>query len=289
MKYELIHQNATGKITTSVNQISFLAFIKHATFAGIGSPFFKHLPFRYLSLFFEFVPSFFRSGHFNLLPELANDPTETAYMSNKIGRAFADYLSKRVYGAKFTHNYECAMHLKGYPITGNRPDFYCDTMRTQFAVESKGYSARSISDTAMIKHKTQSKTGPLSVNFSIASVAYNLYKEPRIKFYDPQGDNVLYDNNLNSELREMYYRNVLYFIEHISYSRIQSEFADYFAYNISYPFMAISQILVHKAILKRNVENFEWLTSIEQKGEENDEFYIDVDGIGLTNRSLQTR
>lgn len=285
MKYELIHKDAIRIITPSDDRISFLAFIKHATFAGIGSRFFLYLPFRSLSLFFEFVPSFFGSNHFHLLPELVNDPTETAYMSNKIGRAFADYLSKKIYGAKFTHSYECAMALKGLPITGRRPDFYCDTLIKQFAVEAKGYSVQSISDFAMDKHKDQSRTGGLPVHFSVASVAYNLYKKPAVKFYDPEGDNVPYDKNLNLKLRVSYYRNAMYFIERISDSRAQSEFADYFAYNISYPFMAARQILVHKGILERNFGNFEWLASVEQKGEEKDEFYIDVDGIGLTNRS----
>lgn len=289
MKYELIHQDATGKKTTSVGHISFLAFVKHATFAGINRQFFPRLPFRYFGLFFEFAPSFFWSKRFQLLPELVNDPTETAYISNKIGRAFADYFSKKLYGAKFTHSYECAMQLKGYPISGERPDFYCDALTKQFAVEAKGYSAKSVSDVAMKKHKTQSKTGPLPVNFSAASVAYNLYNTPKIKFYDPEGDNTPYDDSLNLELRRFYYEGALHFIDQISDSREQSDLPDYFSYNISYSFMAARQILVHKAILDRSWRNFEWLAAIEQIEGLDDDLYIDVDGIGLTNRSTRTR
>lgn len=289
MKYELIHQDAAGKITTSVDHISFLAFVKHATFAGIKSRFFPRLPFRYSSLFFEFISSFFWSDHFDLLPELVNDPTETAYVSNRIGRAFADFFSKKLYGAKFTHSYECAMELQGHPIKGERPDFYCDALSMQFAVEAKGYSAQSVSDAAMQKHKLQSQTGPLPVNFSVASVAYNLYRYPKIKFYDPEVDNVPYDKSLNSKLRSLYFDSALTFIERISDSRTQSEFSDYFAYNIPVSFMAVRQILVHKAISERSWGNVEWLASIEQRSGENDEFYIDVDGIGLTNRSTRTR
>lgn len=114
------------------------------------------------------------------------------------------------------------MALKGYNIEGDRPDFYCDTFTEQFAVEAKGYSAQSVSDAQMSKHKDQSETGPLSINFSVASVAYNLYKKPKIKFYDPISDNVPYENDLNSRLRELYYQNVLFFIESISDSRTQS-------------------------------------------------------------------
>jgi len=82
------------------------------------------------------------------------------------------------------------MELKGYPISGERPDFYCDTLNKQFAVETKGYSAQSVSDTSMKKHKAQSKTGPLNVHFSAANVAYNLYRKPKIKYYDPEGDDM---------------------------------------------------------------------------------------------------
>ena len=289
MKYELIHQDAAGKKTTSIGDISFLAFVKHATFAGIDRHFFPHLPFRYFGLFFEFAPSFICSNHFQLLPELVNDPTETAYISNRIGRAFADYFSKKLYGAKFTHSYECAMRLKRHSISGERPDFYCDTLTKQFAVEAKGYSAKSISDVAMQKHKAQSKTGPLPVNFSAASVAYNLYNTPKIKFYDPDGDDIPYDDSLNLELRRSYYENALHFIEQISGPREQSDLPDYFSYNISYSFMAARQILVHKAILEPSWRNFEWLIAIEQKEGLDDDLYIDVDGIGLTNRSARTR
>lgn len=289
MEYELIHQDAAGNTTTSVDHISFLAFVKHATFAGINRRFFTRLPFRYSGFFFEFAPSFLWSDHFELLPELVNDPTETAYLSNRIGRAFADYFAKKVYGARFTHSYECAMEVKGCPISGERPDFYCDALTKQFAVEAKGYSAKSISDSAMKKHKTQSQAGPLLVNFSVASVAYNLYKTPKIKFYDPDGDNVPYDDSLNSKLRFLFYRSVLSLIESFGDTRTQSEFPDYFAYNIPYPFMNIRQILVHRAIIERHWDTAEWLASIEQKDGENNEFYIDVDGIGLIGNSKVNR
>ena len=289
MKYKLIHQDSAGKKETSVDRISFLAFVKHATFAGINRRIFPQIPFRYSSLLFEFAPSFFWSAHFQRLPELVNDPTETAYISNKIGRAFADYFSKKLYGARFTHSYECAMELKGYPISGARPDFYCDALDKQFAVEAKGYSAQSVSDTVMQKHKAQSTTGPLEVNFSAASVAYNLYREPKIKFYDPEGDDIPYDGTLNSELRGLYYQRVLDFIKRVADQRIQSDFSDYFAYNIPNPFGAVRQILVHKAISEKSWDTTEWLTSIEHKDGENNEFYIDVDGIGLTSRSTRTR
>jgi hypothetical protein len=281
MNFELLHQDATGQQTKSIESISFLAFVKHATFAGFNHRFFPALFFRYPSIFFEFVPLFYGSDYFRLIPELASDPTETAYISNRIGRAFADFLSKKIYGAKFTHSYECAMELKGFPISGRRPDFYCDTLKKQFTVEAKGFSARSVSNSEMNIHKEQSTTGPLKRNFTVASVAYNLYRSPKVKFFDPEGDDALYDDSLNEELRNLYYRAVLNFVESGAARRQQSEFVDYFAYDFSYPYSDVSQILLHKAIVERSWSGVEWLNSIEQKNEINKEVYIDVDGIGL--------
>ena len=102
-------------------------------------------------------------------------------------------------------------------------------------------------------------------------------------------ENIPYDESLNLELRNLYYRSALYFIERISGPRTQSEFPDYFAYNIPYPFVAARQILVHRAIAEQSWNNVEWLAPIEHKEGRDDEFYIDVDGIGLTNRSTRTR
>ncbi|HDT0625536.1 hypothetical protein [Morganella morganii] len=284
MKYELIHLDNKGSIKTSHGDISFLAFIKHATLAGLENPYVILNPLRYIHFFCEFTPSFFGSNHFRKYPGLEKDPTETAYLSNRIGRAFADYFSKKIYGAKFTHSYECAMALKKLPIKGDRPDFYCDTLTAQFAVEAKGYSAQSVSNYDMIKHKKQSGTGPLSINFSVASVAYNLYKKPKINFYDPIGGDEPYDHVLNLHLRYLYYQNVMKLIEIISDSKKQSKLPDYYVYNISYPFFPFRQFLVNKEIGKRKFMDTEWLMSmknINSESQENDDFYIDVDGIGL--------
>lgn len=281
MDYILIHQDAAGNTTTSKNQISWLAFVKHATFAGIERPFFSTLPLRYTSLLFEFAPSFFWRDGFKLLPELAIDPTETAYISNRVGRAFADHLAKKLYKAKFTHSYECAMHTKGFPIKGQRPDFYCDTLTQQFSIEAKGFSKKNITDIAMLEHKKQSTKGPLPVHFSAASVAYDLYNVPKVKFYDPEGDDISYDRELSIRLRNFYYSRALDFIEEISDSKTPSDFSDYFAYTVKYPFTHARRILVHKAISERSWTTNDWLFSIKSVEEQDDSVYIDVDGIGL--------
>ncbi|MBV6447544.1 MAG: hypothetical protein FCKEOINB_01173 [Nitrosomonas sp.] len=173
------------------------------------------------------------------------------------------------------------MALKGHSISGQRPDFYCDAITGQFAVEAKGFSALNVSDVRMQKYKKQSQTGPLQVHFSVASVSYNLYQSPKIKFYDPVNENIEYDSDLNSRLRDLYYWSVLEFIEAASHLSNEHEFSDYKTYIIRHPFAPIKKILIHRAIFEKNWSSNDWLESLKRNNEESEEFYIDVDGIGL--------
>ena len=213
MRFELTHQNAAGVKATSSREISYLQLVKHLTFAGIDKAFFFALPARYMANFFEFSQhyNFFR-GRIYPLNILAADPTERNYISNRLGRAMADHLSKSIYLARYTHSYECAMAIAGFQITGTRPDFYCDTGVQQFAVEAKGLSVPSVSDAQMAEHKIQSTSGPLPVNFSVASVAYGLYRRPKVKYYDPIQEGLEYQRTLNLSLRSNYYAAVLTFV-----------------------------------------------------------------------------
>ncbi|WP_271311497.1 hypothetical protein [Yersinia intermedia] len=86
---------------------------------------------------------------------------------------------------------------------------------------------------------------------------------------------------MNARLRHFYYQDALRFISFISDSRTQSDLPDYYAYNISLPYIPVKQILVNKGIIEQEYKNIEWLDSIHNTGEENENYYIDVDGIGL--------
>ena len=213
MHFTLLHQDAAGAKATASRTISFLQLAKHLTFAGIDRKYFHALPFRYLANFFDLFQNYdLIDGRIRPLWVLSSDPTEKNYISNRLGRALADHLSKSIYLARYTHSYECAMALAGLAITGKRPDFYCDTGTQQFAVEAKGYSTPSVSDMEMTGHKAQSSTGPLAVNFSVASVAYGLYQRPKVKFYDPPQEGAKYQRDLNLRLRANYYSAVLFFL-----------------------------------------------------------------------------
>lgn len=283
MKYELTHLDAKNIINTFQKKITLCEFVKHVTFAGINSLDFWENPFRYASSLFEFIPSFLSNeDYFIRHPALKNDPTETAYMSNRIGRAFADLFSKNIYGARFTHSYECAMMFANYDLIEQRPDFYCDTLVEQFAVEAKGYSSSYISGQQMSNHKDQSQTGPLPIHFSVASVAYSLYESPKINFYDPVGDKTNYNHDLNRKLRRAYYNKAIYLINLTSTTRKESKITDYYSYEIKKNFLPPMYFLVHKGILESKYENIEWLSNSETlKTRREENFYIDSDGIGI--------
>lgn len=299
MRYQIIHWDANNKITIKNANISLPAFAKHAAFAGLNDLNFWMNPYRNISLLFEFIPSFLWSDSFMKYPGLENDPTETAQMSNKIGRAFADFFSKKIYGAKFTHSYECAMFEAGYDLIDERPDFYCDTGTQQFAVEAKGFSRKSISNSEMIDHIDQANTGPLSTHFSVASVAYNLYESPKINFYDPKGETFSYNYNLNSHLRDLYYRKVLLMIEIMTNNKGRNVNDNYLSFelplynlvlrndlyirNSSRSLYPTIHIIVDKEILEGKFNDPEWLTKPVLKTWKGNErrIYIDADGIGV--------
>lgn len=290
MRYQLEHLQASGAMQKSTGDIGFLAFCKHLAFAGFGvqrSPMFIY---RYLGFFFEWR-QYWQSNpyHFSMLSPFDNDPTERSYVSNKIGRAYADYFVKKLYGARFTHAYEDAMVRYGYQVKGERPDYYCDNLMHQFAVESKGYSKKSVSQNEMTDHKQQSQRGPIPVNFSVASVAYDLYQNPKIKFHDPVNDNIKYNNEVNLQLRSLYLSSILEFLESSGAEQSRSDYDDYYSFDLDYLWTPIPEfrLLVHRAIISREWTGNDWLEGINvNNSSDSDNYgpYIDLDGIGLTRR-----
>ncbi|MDB4537419.1 hypothetical protein N9230_02265 [Akkermansiaceae bacterium] len=218
---------------------------------------------------------------FELPPVAENDPTERNYLSNRIGKALADYCAKRIDGALYTHCYEDAMKVGGYPIVGERPDFYCVTPTKQFAIESKGFSRRSVSENAMAKHKTQSKKGPLQVHFSIASVAYDLYSAPKVKYYDPPNSGVSYDGRFNHRLLKKYYGRILSGLDSPLLTRTGKEsgesFIEYQLVEQDHPV----KLIIHKDILAEKWKDRSWMSEKAPYDYDVVNEYMDVDGIGV--------
>ena len=207
IQIEYIDQNSNlSNRTESINNFGIL---KHLAIAGQG-----YLPslkryirtFGMLCHYIEYLnSSSLNSSKFSLPPQIRRDPTEKAQFSNLAGKAIGDFLSKRLSGAKVTHNYEAAMTGAGFPISGSRPDLYCIGDNFQFAVEAKGFSRSTISSREMLRHKSQASSGRLRVNFSVASVAYNLYAQAKCNYHDPFDHNVELSVAINRELNRRYY------------------------------------------------------------------------------------
>ncbi len=277
----------TEKIPFEEYSVSAIQFAKHMAFAGYTIEHPRKYPFyyfRFLSSVFETLSYWDDAQRKFVLPApINNDPTERNYLSNRLGKAFADILAKEIYKANYTHNYEDLMVLKGIKVKGSRPDFYCDTGKQQFSIEAKGFSQFSVSNKQMQKHKKQAKSphAAIPVNYWVASVAYSLYNSPKVKFFDPEDGAVRYDKYLNLFLQKQYYQKIERFLGMYTYK--QGTYEGYTAYYIKRELLMMSElnydlaILVHPSIPRRTWEQKESLRSEV----ESPRFFVDKDGIGL--------
>jgi len=284
MKIKVEHLDDKGKFEDLEFDLTYLQFTKHLAFAGMGVNRSLYNLFRFSGFMLEFV-QYWRvwEDRFTVPEVILHDPTELGQLSNRIGKGLADFLAKRIYGAKYTHNYEAAMVQHGHSIKGRRPDLYCDTSSKQFAVEAKGYKVSSVSANKMLDHKSQSKEGPIPVHFSVASVAFNLYESPIIKFHDPVGEDIEYSEDINRKLIAIYYRSILDSIEQVGMkasNQLENQPPGYVAYQV--PFLPPKRslyLLLHESIVGG------WWDDIREFHNDyaEDDFftYIDVDGVGL--------
>lgn len=270
--------------------ISKWQFAKHLAFAGLGPSRGGFVPLRLAAQFLDFFQYWnARNNCFCLPPVVENDPTERNFVSNRIGKALADYCAKSFSGAIYTHCYEDAMKVAGHKVTGERPDFYCDTATKQFAIEAKGFSRKSISENEMLKHKIQSKTGPIPVQFTMASVAYGIYSSPKVKYYDPPNDGIEYDSELNLKLRSDYYTTILNALRlHRPQQSERSFQGDYVEYPTSFGGSDDFRVIIHKDIIEQKWLETEWIEGFKTQAPDLDFGFIDVDGIGLRGTSKRS-
>jgi hypothetical protein len=222
IEIEYIDQNRN--ISTRTETINAFGLLKHIAIAGQGYlPSLKYYT-RVFGIFCHYIeylnPRDLSASRFSQPPPKRRDPTEKGQFSNLVGKGIGDFLSKCLSGAKVTHNYEAAMTIAGLPISGNRPDLYCVGNNFQFALEAKGSSAASISSNEMFGHKKQARSGRLPVNYSVASVSYNLYDRVLCKYHDPFNDNVEFSFKTNQELNRIYYTGLFEYLD-FEYFRIE--------------------------------------------------------------------
>jgi hypothetical protein len=214
----LIRRDAAGKQSDDEISIGLLPFLKSVATAGDIDPGWFRSFRKAIGFLLQYSEHFYYVPHFGfaLRHWLGHeDPTELGQFSNKVGKAIADYLARRLSGAIHTHTYEAALTARRLPVVGRRPDLYCDTGHEQFSMEAKGFSAPSVSENAMNNYKAQAQAGPLPVNFAIACVSYNIFGPVGCKYYDPPVGDAPYNNGLNRMLARLKYARLLSLLDEL--------------------------------------------------------------------------
>jgi hypothetical protein len=206
--------DSKGTHSIKAYEMSRLAFAKHLGMAGQRYAPAAEKVLRSISMFFHYSyylrKDDFYKNRFSSPPIALSDPTEKGQFSNLAGKAIADFLSKQIDQSLYTVNYEAAMRLKSMPITGNRPDLIAYSNKAVFAIEAKGFAD---GPGKMAIHKKQAKTGGIPVNFEVACVSYNMYKEIKCNYHDPFNDNIPYDQELLNSLTRNYYTGLSEFLD----------------------------------------------------------------------------
>ncbi|MBZ9634649.1 hypothetical protein [Clostridium sp. FP1] len=294
MQLSIIYRDNTG-INNNINKdIPYLALIKHMAIAGQGYlPLVANLK-RCSGMFLNYSnylqSDAFKEDHFSTPQGYAYDPTEKSHFSNLIGKAVADYLSKQISGGKITFNYEAAMKKGGFKIKGERPDLLCVNKNQTFSIEAKGYSKKTVSENEMKEHKYQSKTGPIAVKFSIASVAYNIFSKVEVKYYDPSNEKYEHNTNLIKELSKQYYSGLFQYINKDLFDIQEKEInnKNYYVINIDYGRQLTSYMCCMcgpklSLLLDTRIKNFKenGFDDFDSKQYSEKNIYIDTDGVGI--------
>jgi hypothetical protein len=297
MKIQVEYKDEKGTYHNLIETINNFGLLKHLAIAGQ-----HYLPtlqeyIRIAGIFLRFIEyldkTALSNSSFSEPPAIRRDPTEKAEFSTLVGKGIADFLSKKLSKAKVTHSYEAAMTLKGLKIKGKRPDLYCFGDKFQFAVEAKGYSKAYVNSKEMLIHKNQAVSGPLPVNFSIASVSYNLFNNVSCKYHDPFVNNIEYDNRLYMELNRIYYSGIFEYLDNDLFDIEEGELEGNHCFFIDIlgsliPFCVSSSeriCLILQTDFKRFLrgENVFFNDTIIQ----NENYYLDTDGIGFGSRTFK--
>ncbi len=300
--------NTAGTISNQIHTLTRLAFAKHLAIAGQGYAPRPQKLIRTIAMFFHYSnyiqQQAFNNDRFSEPPIQLSEPTEKGQFSNLAGKAIADFLSKRINQSVFTVNYEAAMRLRRMPLNVGRPDLLAFKQNTMFAIEAKGYSR---GHGNMAKHKAQSQTGGIPVNFTVACVSYNLYNNVSCKYHDPYYDNVPYDNELLQKLTQQYYSRLSEFLNEKFFNYREIEIQDEKFYEVELSYIPFKKLFPDKSlfshfklyeilefyrpriILPKAIRNFAeyGVTNklkpfiFEANTEQKQNLYIDNDRIGL--------
>lgn len=297
--------NTAGITFNQNHRLSRLAFAKHFAIAGQGYAPRPQKLIRTISMFFHYSyylqKQAFDNNHFSSPPVELSDPTEKGQFSNLAGKGIADFLSKRIDQSIFTVNYEAAMRLRNMPINVQRPDLLAFNQNSMFALEAKGFSARSVN---MTNAKNQSLTGGIPVNFTVACASYNLYDNVNCKYHDPFNDSVSYDNEMLTNLTKSYYSGLSEFLnqEYFRYREFNFQGEEFYEVELNYRnyekllpyefkhffYFEIFEFYRPRLILPKKIQEYaehgitnETKPFIFESKEKDDNIYIDNDRVGL--------
>ncbi|MFZ6013174.1 MAG: hypothetical protein ACOYXT_22715, partial [Bacteroidota bacterium] len=224
--------------------------------------------------------------------------------SNLAGKAIADFLSKRIDKSLYTVNYEAVMRQNNHKIRGQRPDLVAFSPTAMFSIEAKGRHQNNPGD--MEEHKSQAQSGPISVNFSVACISYNLFNRVVCNYHDPFNENVSYDNQTLQALTKKYYTGLTSFLDRkfFRWTEVQIQGESFYELELGYqslgrifpdefpirPFLhrEVFEFYRPRLILPKNINDFanDGITSQTepfeyQETDPNNYTYIDNDRVGL--------
>ena len=272
---------------TQTYRISLAALIKHLGCVAQGrrSTFFK-LKKAFGAMLYYSDYLFPAKTCFSVPSNNMGDPTEKSQFSNNAGLAIADFLSKKINHAKFTIHYEAAMAQNNIAIHSSRPDLiaYCPH-NICLAIEAKGLSDSSVSLAELNKHKNQSRNihPQLGITNSYASVAYNLYKRPKVYYIDPEFPNTFDNRTTLKDLSMKFYQNIMDETGYLNKKSCISGFYKVLLPNEDIDFYSKKIFLVLPEKIKDFAQNgLNDYPIFEQKNiDEDSNFYIDNDYIGI--------
>lgn len=294
MEIEVEYIDQSKNIVNRVETLNVLGLLKHIAIAGQ-----RYLPSlkyytKVVGIFCQYIEYMnlhaLKNSRFSRPPSIRYDPTEIGQFSNLVGKGIGDFFSKGLSNAKITHSYEAVMKIAGIqnPNKIKRPDLYCIGDNFQFALEVKGYSAKSISSNEMLKHKNQAQSGPLPVHFSVASVSYNLYERIRCKYHDPFNDHIEFNSSINRELNRIYYTGLFEYLD-FDYFRIEEGeienkhcfFIDILGPSTPYELSigGYSLALIIQSEFKKHI--IKAPSTFNETIIQNPRMYLDTDGVGF--------
>jgi len=235
MNLSVEYKDTSGTISNLNYTLSRLAFVKHMAMAGQGYSIRPAKLLRTIGMFlhysFYLQRTAFNNDRFSEPPPLLSDPTEKAQFSNIAGKAIADYLSKKIDKSFFTINYEAVMRANNLKLKEKRPDLMAYKKNAMFAIEAKGRVQSSPGD--MRKHKRQANSGKIKVNYSIASVSYNLFTSVTCKYHDPINPDVPFDSESLRNASKKYYTALIEFLDNKYFTYREAEYGNEKFYEIS--------------------------------------------------------